>query len=153
MAAGGQSKVISSVRPSPQLRLLINAGLTGLWLSGGAWLICRYFLRISGEWGPEPNPAEPWWMRLHGAFGLLIVWAFGLLWGQHIISAWATGRRRVSGGLLFSWLVAMILTAYLLVWGTDDGLFAIVSPIHWGLGLAAPAVYLAHRFMRRKGRP
>lgn len=128
--------------------MAINAVLAGLWLSGSAWLVCRYFLRAPGEWGPEPNPMEPWWMRLHGLFAFLALWGIGFLSGAHIVGGWMTGRRRATGLTLISTVGLMAVTAWLLLWGTDDGPFAAVSPVHWVVGLALPAFYLMHRKVR-----
>ena len=102
------------MRPSARLRLLITVTGSGLWLSGGAWLICRYFLRTEGEWGPEPHVLEPWWLRLHGAFAFTALWTVGLLWGVHIVRGWRSGQRRWTGSLLLAWLTLQALTAYLL---------------------------------------
>ncbi len=44
----------------------------------------------------------------------------------------------------------MILTGYLLYYLGDEGGRAVVSAIHWVIGLAAPAVYLVHRLVRAK---
>lgn len=143
------------VRPSASARLLVNITGAGLWASGGLWLIYRYFLRTDGEWGPEPHVLEPWWLRLHGVFAFAALWTFGLMWGAHIVRGWTTGRRRWTGSLLFAWLALQAVTAYLLIYGTDDGPWGVVSPTHWVAGLALPFVYLAHRWLvgRRAGRP
>lgn len=138
------------VRPSAGVRRLITVVGCGLWASGGLWLVFRYFLRTPGEWGPEPHVLEPWWLRLHGAFAFVALWTFGLLWGAHIVRGWESDRRRWSGGLLFAWLSIQIVTAWLLIYGTDDGPWGVVSPAHWVMGLALPLVYLAHRLLWRR---
>ena len=136
------------MRPSARMRLLIAVSGAGLWLSGGLWLIYRYFLRSSGEWGPELHVLEPWWLRLHGAFAFAGLWTVGLLWGAHIVHGWATGRRRWTGVLLLAWVGLEILTAYWLLYGTDDRPWGVVSPTHWIAGLALPAGYALHRWFR-----
>lgn len=138
-----------SLRPSAGKRLLVNVALGGLWVSGGLWLICHYFLRTTGEWGPEPHPLEPWWMRAHGVFAFTALWTLGLIWGAHVVGGWASGRRRVTGVLLLAWFATMALTAYLLLWGLDDGVWSVFSPIHWIAGLALPGGYLIHRFLAK----
>lgn len=142
-------RIAGPLRPNRGERRLINIVGGGLWLSGGAWLIFRYFLRQLGEWGPEPNVLEPWWLRLHGAFAFAALWTFGLLWGVHIARAWGSGDRRRTGLLLLTWLVVQAGTGYLLLYAGDDGVFSLLSPVHWVSGLALPAVYGLHRFLRR----
>jgi hypothetical protein len=140
---------LTGVRPSPRARLLANLTGAGLWVSGGLWLVFHYFLRREGEWGPEPHALEPWWLRLHGAFAFLAVWTFGFLWAAHILGGWASGRRRWTGVLLAAWLLVMATSGYLLLYAGDDGAWGVLSPTHWIAGLALPAIYLAHRFLRR----
>jgi hypothetical protein len=137
--------VASPVRLSASRRLLIVCVGAGLWLSGGLWLIFHYFLAGHGEWGREPHALEPWWLKLHGAFAFLALWTFGLLWGAHIVGAWRSGRRRVTGGLLFAVLTLLILTGYLRYYAGDDGLWGLTSPTHWIIGLALPVGYGLHR--------
>jgi hypothetical protein len=138
------------VKPGARARLLVYVTGAGLWISGGLWLIYHNFLRRPGEWGPEPNVLEPWWLKLHGAFAFLALWLGGLLWGVHIVRGWTSGRRRWTGSLLFAWLMALILSGYLLYYAGDDGPWGVVSPGHWIAGLALPVVYAIHHWMKRR---
>jgi hypothetical protein len=134
-------------------KLLVAVVGVGLWASGGLWLIYHYFLRKVGEWGPEPNVLEPWWLKIHGLFAFLALWTLGLLWGVHIVKAWRTGRRRWSGPILLAWIVTLTITGYLLLYAGDDGLWGLVSPGHWIAGLALPVAYGVHRLLFRSTRP
>lgn len=137
------------MRPTAGARLLLSLTGAGLWLSGGLWLIFHYFMRRQTEWGAEPHELEPWWLRLHGAFAFAALWTLGLLWGAHIVRAWPTGRRRWTGLILATWLGLMILTAWLLIYATDDGLGGLVSPTHWIAGLGLPLGCGLHRWFLR----
>jgi hypothetical protein len=77
------------------------------------------------------------------------LWVFGLLWGVHMVNAWQARRRRWSGGALFGLGAVLIATGWLLYYAGDDGLRSVASFGHWGLGLAAPALFLFHRFFAR----
>jgi len=129
--------------------LLLNVTGAGLWLSGGLWLIYRYFLRTPGEFGPEPAVLEVWWLILHGAFAFLALWTLGFLWGGHIVRGWATGRRRWSGGLLFVGLMFLTITGYLALYAVDDGVWTLLATSHWVFGLALPLGYFTHRWFRK----
>ena len=140
------------VRPAAGARLLIAVTGAGLWLSGGLWLIFHYFLRRDGEWGPEPHELEPWWLAAHGAFAFAALWTLGLLWTGHLVRAWESGRRRWTGLLLSVWIALLVATAYLLLYGTDDGVWGLVSLAHWIAGLALPVGYAVHRWLFRGAR-
>jgi hypothetical protein len=134
-------------------KLLVAMVGVGSWASGGLWLIYHYFLRTVGEWGPEPNVLEPWWLKIHGLFAFLALWTLGLLWGVHIVKAWNTGRRRGSGPILLAWVAVQVITGYLLLYAGDDGPWGLVSPVHWIAGLALPVIYGVHRLLFRIIRP
>lgn len=133
-------------------KLLVAVVGVGLWASGGLWLIYHHFMRTVGEWGPEPNVLEPWWLKIHGLFAFLALWTLGLLWGVHIVKAWGTGRRRWSGPILLAWVAAQVITGYLLLYAGDDGPWGLVSPTHWIAGLALPVAYGVHRLLFRHAR-
>jgi hypothetical protein len=122
----------------------------GVWSSGGLWLLFRHFFVEPGEFGPKIHPLEPWWLKLHGAFGFAAVWILGFLWSVHVSRAWHGVRRRWSGGVMigvFSWL---ILSGYLLYYiGTED-VRSVVSVLHWGIGLASPICLGFHRLRFQK---
>ena len=103
-----------SVRLGRPTRLVLYVVSIGVWLTGGLWLVFRYFLGTQGEFGPQTNPLEPWWLGLHGAFAFATVWIFGLLWSMHVTKAWPFSRRRWSGGLMAGTIGWLTLSGYLL---------------------------------------
>ena len=122
---------------------------TGVWLTGGLWLLFHYFLVTQGQFGPTTNPLEPWWLKLHGAFAFAAVWVFGLLWGIHIAKLWPHKRRRSSGGVLTGIFALLILSGYLLYYVGDDIIRPKISALHWVVGLACPVFFVWHRLKRR----
>lgn len=125
---------------------------SGVWLSGGLWLVFHYFLVKQGEFGPTVHPLEPWWLRLHGLFAFASLWIFGLLWGVHISKLWPGKRKKWSGGLLTGFCILLIVTGYLLYYVGDDRLRPSVSKIHWISGLICPALFVWHRLHRKQRR-
>lgn len=124
----------------------------GVWLSGGLWLLFHYFFEEQGDFGPKTHPLEPWWLKMHGAFAFASIWIFGMLWAVHITRTWRGRRRRWSGGILtgiFAWLV---VSGYLLYYIGDDRARALVSLLHWSIGLASPVSFGAHRVRVRRRR-
>jgi hypothetical protein len=128
----------------------INAVGIGVWLSGAGWLCAHYLFARQNEFGLPDSPAEPWWLKAHGAFAFLALWTGGLLWGVHVAKAWREHRHRWSGGTLFGLLLVLILSGYLLYYVGEEHLRATISAAHWILGLLLPLIYLTHRLAKTR---
>jgi hypothetical protein len=133
------------VRIAKRRRAALYVVAAGIWSTGALWLTLHYFFQRHAQFGTQANPAEPWALKLHGAFGFAALWVFGLLWGVHIVNGWTSGRRRWSGALLFGLIAVLGLTGYLLYYAGGDDLREAVSTLHWVVGLAAPALFVWHR--------
>jgi len=127
-------------------RLTVYLVCAGLWLTGVAWLVFHYYLRAPSDFGPQTHPLEPWWLRLHGAFAFGALWMLGLLSAAHIVNGWSSARRRWSGAIMLGAAALMTLSGYLLYYLGDEALRGATAYVHWGIGLAAPALFLLHRF-------
>lgn len=128
-------------------RLGIYATGSGLWLSGGLWLLFHYFMQSRGDFTLAPHPLEAWWLRLHGAFAFGAIWVFGLLWSVHVTPGWADGKRRRSGAVLVGLFLWLTLTGYLLYYLGHERLRSLTSLLHWSLGLLLPGPFLLHRLV------
>jgi hypothetical protein len=138
-----------AARLSTPRRIAIYTVGFGLWASGGLWLLFHFF--VAPHFGAM-HPLEPWWLKLHGAFGFAALWIFGLLWGVHVTKGWTAGRARWSGGAMVAVLICLTITGYLLYYSGDEDFRAAVSLIHWVIGLAAPAAFFLHYpWSRRNG--
>jgi hypothetical protein len=116
----------------------------GVWLSGAIWLAFHYFVAAPGRFGPMPDPLEPWWLRLHGAFAFAALWLLGSLSTVHVAREWRAGRKRPTGIALVGVLAWLILSGYLLYYVGDDSLRDSVSVLHWSIGLACPVLFAWH---------
>jgi hypothetical protein len=146
-------RVAGPVRLGPKRRVAVYSVAAGVWLTGLVWLVFHYGLRRQGEFGLETNPAEPWWLKLHGAFAFGALWAVGMLSAAHFPNGWASGRRRWSGAILFAAAILLIVTGYLLYYLGDERLRQMNALIHWVLGLASALPFLVHRFLVRIFQP
>ncbi|MBU6297770.1 MAG: hypothetical protein KGJ79_12570 [Alphaproteobacteria bacterium] len=139
-----------SVRLSAVRRRLIYGFGAGVWTSGTAWLILHYFMMQKTDFGPAPNPTEPWALAVHAAFGFAVVWLLGLLWGVHVTRGWRMGRHRVSGVTLLAILGWLVVSGYLLYYVGSDEVRSWVSIAHWTLGLALPIPFFVHWLLRNR---
>ena len=143
-AAAAAAPVRGPIRLPRPRRLAVYAIGAATWATGTLYLIFHTFLQTQGEFGPEANPLEPWWLKSHGAAAFASLWLFGLLWGVHALNGWNARRRRWSGGLLFVTFAVLIASGYLLYYTGEDAMRAIVSILHWVIGLAAPVAFVWH---------
>lgn len=122
----------------------------GIWGSGMLWLALNYAAPVRGPFGPEPNPFEPWALRVHGLFAFATMALLGLLWAVHIVNGWTSGRRRWSGATLVGLAGFLTLTGYLLYYAGGEQTRALVSVAHWSVGAAAAGIFLWHRPRRHR---
>jgi hypothetical protein len=141
---------MASARLSKGIRgWIIGVGLC-VWATGVGWLAAHYLLEpASDALGFAAHPSEPWWLKAHGAFAFLAIWTCGLVWGLHVVNSWGQRRRRWSGTTLLGAVLAVIATGYLLYYVGADRPRAVISVVHWVLGLAIPLAYLIHRVMHK----
>ena len=133
---------------SRERRLAVYGVAAGVWLTGVLWVIAHYFLAAEGEFGPVISPVEFWALASHGGFAFASLWVFGFLWGVHIVAGWRSHRRRWSGGAMFGLIIWLTISGLLLYYLGSDELIAPTMLLHWTTGLAAPLLFLLHRFAR-----
>ena len=138
------------MRLSPAHKRALHVIFVVLWCSGLLWLLFHYFLQRPSDFGPRPHALEHWWLRLHGLTVFAMLVALGSLIPAHGPVAWRVRRQRVSGLsmiLLSIWLVG---TGYALYYFVGDRSESWLPVLHWGAGLAAPLLLLAHLRRRRR---
>ena len=137
-----------------QRRLLWSSSLlTGL--TGLVWFWMEHALEPAEPWAVINHPLQPWILKAHILVAPVMVFAVGLIAGDHI---WRHFRQRVragrrSGLLAMAVLAPMILTGYLIQAITHPGWLSAVSWTH----VATGALYLValvghHRIFRGRGR-
>jgi hypothetical protein len=128
---------------STALRLVIYTICTLLWLSGCVWLVAHFFFPVSTEFGPAPNPAEPWLLRIHGWVAVGAVFLFGWITSGHISDRWRKPQNRVSGLSLAAFVSILTLSGYALYY-TTDRLHDASAIAHEVLGVLAIVFALVH---------
>lgn len=122
----------------------------GVWITGVLWLIFHYFLMRQGDFGRLPHPLEHWWLVFHGALAFAAVWLMGFLWGTHIVKRWRHRRHRKTGGTLFTVMLVLVASGYLLYYLSSDDWRTPTAVLHWAVGLTMPLALLAHWLIRRR---
>jgi hypothetical protein len=102
--------------------------------------------------GLSENPLQVWWLRLHAGTATAAIWLLGYISAIHVQRNWGAGQRRSTGLLFVSAFGLLVVTGYLLYYVDADKPAAMLSSIHWVVGLCVPAAFLLHRGWRgRRG--
>ena len=130
--------------PVWQRRAVYSVG-AAVWLTGAVWLIFKYFVTVTDEFGfQNPHPQQPLWMIAHAAVSLSGLWLFGLLWHHHIARGWEYRLRRSTGGTLFGLIAWLAITGCALYYIGDDTARSWTSLAHWTIGLGTLGAFLLH---------
>jgi len=132
------------IRLGPWHQGAVYGTTAALVVSGIIWLVLHYFLAVSGEYGPQVHPLEPWMLRLHGAAAMAGLIVYGSLLPVHVRRAWSIRRNVVLGIGLVSVMLLLTITGYLLYYAGDENTRPFISAGHWILGLAVPALLVWH---------
>lgn len=128
--------------------LYLSSG--ALLLSGLGWLCSHFLWRSSGPFGAVANPAEAWWLRLHGAAVIGFLIAFGALLPGHVVQNWGARLHRATGGSNVALIVLLALSGYGLYYVVGDRMHAWISVLHWGVGLLWLAALAWHVILGKR---
>jgi hypothetical protein len=121
--------------------------------TGLAYGWMKYRMAPVDAWAVINHPLQPWMLKAHILAAPLMVFAVGLIAGEHVWRHWRDGvRAGRRSGLLAMWVfVPMVATGYLIQAVTHVGLLEALACGHLVTG-AAYLVGLAahHRIFRRK---
>ena len=88
----GKSSSISVGALPASRRRAVHWISIGTWVTGAVWLVFKYFVRETDEFGFEnPHPMQQWWLVAHAVVSVFAVWMFGVLWPGHVIRGWDEG--------------------------------------------------------------
>lgn len=118
-----------------------------LWvsISGLLWFISHDILQS------DPNDFQRWSLILHGAGSFIATMIFGSIAAQHLIMGWKMRRNRISGITLFSVFSALIITAFLLYYGSEE-MHDYVRWTHIIVGILAFVILPLHIYLGRRSR-
>lgn len=119
-------------------------------LTGVLWLLFHHFVRHEGAFGPEAHPLEHTWLTLHGGAAIFMTWVFGLIWLPHVRRGWQRKRNLVSGATMASSIIVLAASGWGLYYLGDELWRAVVSALHWSIGLAGGAWLPIHIWRGRR---
>lgn len=131
-------------------RFALYGMVAALFISGLAWLLAHFFLRVASEFGESNHPLEHWSMQFHGALILPLSFLAGGLLFQHMRRAHRAGRNRNSGWSMIVLLLWLALTGYALYYFASENLRPYWSLVHWVAGCALPLLLWLHIRLGRR---
>lgn len=137
-----------------QSRLLWGSSLaTGV--TGLAYWWMKHHMEPVDPWAAINHPLQPWVLKAHILAAPVMVFAVGLIAGEHIWRHWREGvpSGRRSGLLAAGAFVPMVLTGYLIQAVTHVGLLEALAWAHLVTGLAFLVGLAAHHPVFRERVP
>lgn len=125
---------------------LLVVFLTGLIL----FLLMEYG-QVEGDFGPRPHPWQGSVLAWHGGAAMLWLIALGTL-AEHVRAGWKAGQARLSGSLQLLAHGVLALTGFALYYVGDETWQARSRTLHLWIGLAVPALLVAHLWARANPR-
>ena len=127
--------------------LQIAVALTAITGVVFAWM--KYAMKSDDPFAVVNHPLQPWMLSAHVVVSPLALFAFGWIFGNHILPAFANGSRKRPSGVSAMWMLApMVVSGYLMQVSTADSLRHAMAIAHWISSGAFVIAYAAHIFFK-----
>ena len=127
--------------------LYLSAGLTAG--TGLVFAIMKYAMKSDDPFAVVNHPLQPWMLSSHIIVAAFAVFAFGWVFGNHIVPAYSNSQTKRPSGIWSMLSIApMVLSGYLLQVSTADAMRKAMATAHWitsGWFVLAFAVHLLWR--------
>jgi hypothetical protein len=132
--------------------LLLHACVTLMAASGVVFAWMKYFMRPAGEFAVVNHPMQPWMLAVHVVVAPLCVFAFGWIFGPHILPGvqWREAPKRRSGLWSLVAIAPMVFSGYLLQVATADATRHAMAVAHWISSAFFVIAYVVHRFTQKR---
>jgi hypothetical protein len=87
---------------------------------------------------------------LHGMAPMVALILIGAMMPLHIYRSWLAGKNRVSGAVMIGVNGILVATAWGLYYAGSDLLRNVIADVHIAVGLALPALAIAHVALGRR---
>jgi hypothetical protein len=137
------------LRLEPGFRFWTYAIFATLVLTGAVWVLADLFKDPEGEiW--QMMAADM--LMLHGMTAMVALILIGAMIPLHVQRSWRAGKNRVSGAVMIGVNAVLVATAWGLYYAGSDGLRTFVADVHICVGLALPALVIAHVVLGRRAK-
>jgi heme A synthase len=140
----------SALQLDPRFRRALYAAFATLFVTGVAWLIADG--RKDSASGEIWQAASAYLLMIHGGGAMVLLLLLGALFPVHIGRAWRSRRNRLSGTVMLTFNLLLIVTAFGLYYAGSDIVRPWISDVHIAAGLFLPALILIHVVAGRRSR-
>ena len=137
-----------ALRLDPGLRLWSYAAFAALFATGAAWLVADPFK--GSENGEAWQAIAATTLMLHGTIAMIALVLLGALIPLHVRRSWRAGKNRITGAVMVATNAVLMITAAGLYYAGSDLLRTFVADVHIAVGLALPALIVAHIMLGRR---
>jgi hypothetical protein len=138
------------MRLEPSFRAGLYGTFALLFVSGAGWFVADKLKDTAdGEFWQQLAAAL---LMIHGGTAMIALLFLGALAPIHIRRWWRAGRNRVTGAAMVAGNAVLTVTAFGLYYAGSETLRPWIGNIHLALGLALPALFLAHVWIAARGK-
>jgi hypothetical protein len=132
--------------------LLLHSSVALMAATGLVFAWMKYFLKPAGEFAVINHPMQPWMLATHVVVAPLCVFAFGWIFGPHILPGieHRDAPRHRSGLWSLVMLAPMVFSGYLLQVTTADATRHAMAVAHWISSAFFVIAYVVHRFTPKR---
>lgn len=117
---------------------------------GIIYYFVKYFMALETEYGIRPHFLQSYIQGVHIVLSPLLIFAFGLLFKDHIIKMFKNAiYKRKTGITLSATMVIMIFSGYLVQVIYQAQAKIIIAYVHIGISLVFTVAYLIHHLFKR----
>ena len=138
------------MRLDPGVRFWNYAAFTALFVTGAIWLVADQLK--DAESGELWQAIAANTLMLHGTTAMIALVLLGALIPLHVQRSWRVGKNRVTGIIMVASNALLVATAAALYYAGSDALRSAVADVHIAVGLAFPALIVAHIVLGRRTR-
>ena len=138
------------MRLEPGLRFWNYAVFATLLATGAIWLVADMLKTAADEELWQAIAANV--LMLHGMTAMIALVVLGAVIAVHVRHSWRAGKNRMSGAVMVGANAALLITAWGLYYAGSDLLRTFAADVHIAVGIAWPALVVAHVVLGRQTR-
>jgi cytochrome b561 len=138
------------LRLEPGLRFWNYAVFATLVATGVIWLIADMLKTSADEERWQAIAANV--LMLHGMTAMIALVVLGAVIALHVRYSWRAGKNRMSGAVMVGANAVLVITAWGLYYAGSDLLRTFAADVHIAVGIAWPALVIAHVVLGRRTR-